>query len=293
MILITGATGHLGKSVLQFLRRKDANIPVAALVRDAAKAGELRALNAEIREGDYNHSDSLVRAFRGVDRLLFVSGNDLGNRLTQQANVVNAAKAAGVKHILYTSFQRKTEDLSSSPIVPVAESHLDTEKRIKASGLAYTILKNALYTDVLPWFLGEKVIESGRVWLPAGQGKTSFAAREDMAEAIANILAGSGHENKTYEIAAPVSVSMQEIAAYLSEIAGKPVIYADSTRETFLAEAEAAGVPAPIAGMQADFCEGIRRGEFDLPSADLETLLGRKLLTVKEYLQSVYAPVNA
>jgi len=156
MILITGSTGNYGKATIDFLLKKgfSAN-SISALVRDVTKAEDLKTKGINLKIGDYDNYASLVEAFKGVDKLLLVSGNDVVNRGKQQINAVNAAKEAGVKHIIYTSFVRKN-DSETSPIAFIAKSHIETEKQIKASGMAYTILKNNLYLDVLPMFLENK-----------------------------------------------------------------------------------------------------------------------------------------
>lgn len=283
MILITGASGHLGKSVARFLREKYPNLSVAALVRDPEKAAELVPLGVELRQGDYNDYASLVKAFQGADKLFLVSSNDMANRIQQQTNAVNAAKEAGVKHIFYTSFQRKTED-GSSPVAMVAAGHLDTEQKIKASGLTYTLLKNGLYMDVMPLFLGNDVA-TGRITLPAGDGKVAFALREELAEASAHLLAGEGHAGQTYELAGSSTESLYNLAGYLTEITGRTVTYADTDKETYLA----AAADPQMAGFIAAFGEGIRQGEFDFPDSTLEKLLGRKPASLKQYLAAVYA----
>src|SRR5690606_17277762 len=141
----------------------------------------------------------------------------------QHANAVKAAKEAKVKHILYTSFERKN-DTSTSPIYILAKAHTDTETLIKESGLTYTIFRNNLYLDALPMFFGEQVLESG-IYLPAGETKSAFASRIDMAEATANVLAGHGHENKEYSLSNSESYSIREIAHDLSDLLGKPIDY--------------------------------------------------------------------
>jgi NAD(P)H dehydrogenase (quinone) len=176
------------------------------LVRDEEKTADLKSKGIAIRLGDYDNYDQLLAAFQGVDKLVLVSGSDVMNRGKQHENAVNAAKAAGVKHILYTSFERKNET-ASSPISFVANSHIDTENWIKNSGLNYTILRNNLYLDMLPWFFGENVLETG-IFLPAGETKSAFALRDDMAEATANILMTAGHENKEYTFSNTENVSM-------------------------------------------------------------------------------------
>ena len=292
MILITGATGHLGKATLKFLTAQNPQLKTAALVRDLDKAGDLAATGTELRKGDYGDYASLLQAFAGVDTLFFVSSSDIQNRDAQQANVVKAAKEAGVKHIVYTSSQRKTED-GTSPIAFIAGAHIETEKQIKASGIPYTILKNALYLDLLPGMVGETIPEGRPLALPAGKGKTAFALREDMAEASARVLAGSGHENKTYEISGTESVSFDDIAHILQGILGRPVTYTDTTPEAYTEAAGRAGVPAEASAFWVAFLAAIKQGEFDFPGTELKNLLGREPVSVKTYLQSVYAPAKA
>jgi NAD(P)H dehydrogenase (quinone) len=288
MILVTGATGHFGKATISYLLKK--GIPagsIAALVRDEAKATELKEKGIIIRKGDYGDYSSLVKAFSGVDKLLLVSATDIANRLKQQENAVKAAKEAGVKFIAYTSFERKNET-DSSPIAFVAHSHISTEEFIKASGIPYTILRNNIYMDVLPMFLGEKVLETGVYW-PAGTTKSAFVLREEMAEAAATVLTGEGHENKTYRISNTANVSFDDVAAILSNISGKTVPYINPSPEEYKAALSAAKVPAEYIGMFAGFAEAIKQGEFESSATDLEKLLGRKPATLEQYLREVYA----
>jgi NAD(P)H dehydrogenase (quinone) len=287
MILITGATGHFGKSTIDFLLKK--NFPasqIAALVRDPAKAADLKAKGIDLRKGDYKNYQSLVAAFKGVDTLFLISSNDVVDRSTQHINAVNAAKEAGVKRIVFTSFQRKTE--VNSPIQFLAQSYIDTEKHLKASGLTYTILKNGLYADVLPMFLGEKVLETG-IFFPAGATKAAFTLRSDMTEAAANVLAGSGHDDKTYELATEDNNSLGDVAALLSELSGKQIPYINPTAEVFKDALVKASVPADMIGMSAGFAEAIRIGEFTSTKTDLEKLLGHKPTALKEFLRGVYS----
>jgi NAD(P)H dehydrogenase (quinone) len=288
MILVTGATGHFGKATIDFLIKK--GIPasnISALVRDEAKAGELKSQGVRVKVGDYDDSHSLLEAFRGVDKLLLVSGTDIVERSKQQEKVVNAARQAGVKHIAYTSFDRKNET-ETSPIALVAKAHLDTERQIKSSGMSYTIFRNNLYADMIPMFLGEQVATTG-VFFPAGEGKTAFATRSDMAEAAAQVLATEGHENKEYVLANTESVSFADIAEILTGIFGKDIAYVNPSTEAFTDALTQAGVPAEIIGISVAFAEAMKQGEFAATSADLEKLLGRKPTSVKEYLAGVYA----
>lgn len=287
MILITGATGNFGKATIDFLLKKQ--VPannISALVRDIAKADDLKAKGINLKVGNYDDYVTLLSAFKGIDKLLFISGSDIPNRLKQHQNVVKAAKEVSVKHIIYTSFVRKNET-EDSPLGLLAKAHIETDKLIKTSGIPYTIMLNSLYADVLPMFLGEKVLETG-IFLPAGEGKVSFAVRADMAEAAANILTDSGHNNKEYIIANTHNYSFHDVAAILSEIADKQVAYTDPTVEVFTDTLTKAGVPKEYVGMSASFSEAIKQGEFETSYTDLEKLLGRKPISLKEFLRSVY-----
>jgi NAD(P)H dehydrogenase (quinone) len=285
-ILVTGATGGLGKAVVENLLKTASPSDISVLVRDPAKAADLQAQGVIIKQGDYNDYASLVTAFAGVEKLFLVSGNDIPNRVPQHTNAINAAKEAGVKHVVYTSFQRKTED-GSSPIAGIAEAHLATEKLLKASGLAYTILKNALYLDVLPMFMGP-VLETDTIYLPAGEGKMSCASRADMGAAGAAVLTSTGHENQTYELSNDTSYSFHDIAKILSDLSGKTIQYVSPDAEAFGTALTAAGVPAGAIQMTAGFSVAIGQDEFDFPSSTLEKLLGRKPESAEQFLKATY-----
>lgn len=289
-ILVTGATGQLGKVVTEELLKRTAAADIAVLVRDPEKAAALQAKGVKVLKGDYNDYNSLVAAFQGIDKLYFISGTDVTGRIHQHENVVNAAVAAKVKHVFYTSYQHQ-EEVGASAVGIIAEAHLATEKYLKASGLAYTILAHALYADVLPMFLGEKVLESGTIFLPAGDGKAPYATRYDMGVAGAILLLGAGHENKTYHLAADTSYTFGDIAQQLSELSGKPVQYIPASTADFTAQLTQAGVPVEGIHTLAGFSEAIAQGEFDFPDTTLEQLLGRKPETLKDFLKTVYAKV--
>ncbi|RZK26177.1 MAG: SDR family NAD(P)-dependent oxidoreductase, partial [Hymenobacter sp.] len=204
----------------------------------------------------------------------------------QHTNVLNAAKEAGVQHVAYSSFQRKTENGSSAASF-VAEAHLATEKLLKESGLAYTILKNALYLDVLPLFMGP-VLETGTIYLPAGDGRVPYASRADMGAASAAVLTGTGHENQSYEISNDTSYSFHDIAQVLSGLAGKTIQYVSPDAEEFGTALAAAGVPAGAIQLTAGFCVAIAHDEFDFPATTLEKLLGRKPESAADFLKATY-----
>lgn len=286
-ILITGATGQLGKEVVNALLKKTDTMAISVLVRDAAKAEDLKAKGIDVRVGSYDDEASLVKAFKGIDTLYFVSSSEIANRSRQHENVVKAAKDAQVKHVVYTSFQRRNET-ASSPIAAVSAGHLAAEEALKKSGMAYTILKHGLYMDMLPIFLGEKILESGQIYQPAGDGKTAYILRKDLAEAGAAILSTEGHENKIYEAYSGTTYSYPEIAKIIGSISGREISYVSPTADDYIKTLTAAGVPMEYAGMFAGFGEATRQGEFADTSNFIETILGRKPVTIEEYLKEVY-----
>jgi len=286
-ILVTGATGNFGRLTIDFLLKKGiAANTISALVRDEAKASDLKQKGINLRIGDYDNYDSLLAAFQGIDKLLLVSGTDLVNRGKQQLNAVKAAKEAGVKHILYTSFERKNET-ETSPIAFLAQSHIDTDNAIKASGINYTIFRNNLYLDVLPMFLGEKVLEQG-IFFPAGEGQAAYVSRNDLAEAAANVLISGGHENKEYAMNNVENYSMKNVADALSKITNSTVSYTSPSAEVYSDVLTKAGVPGEYVGMFVGFGEAIKQGEFQTESSDLEKLLGRKPASLNDFLKQLY-----
>jgi NAD(P)H dehydrogenase (quinone) len=287
-ILITGATGGLGSSTIQFLIKRVDPSDIAVLVRDESKVEDIRKKGVDIRIGDYDNYESLKIAFQGIDTLLFISGNDIVNRKRQHLNVIKAAKEAGVKHVIYTSFVRKNET-NSSPIYLVAESHLQTEQWLIDSGLKYTILQNNIYMDMLPMFLGEKMLEDEIAYFPAGEGKVAFTLREDMAEAAAIILSTKGHENKIYELSNSEAVGFDEMVTIISRTSGKNITYVSPENAAYINTLTAAGVPAEYVGMFAGFAEAFRQGEFEKTGTTLESLIGRKPVSVSEFFEQVYS----
>jgi NAD(P)H dehydrogenase (quinone) len=286
-ILVTGATGNFGKTTIDFLLKKGiAATNISALVRDETKAEDLKTKGITIKIGDYDNYDSLLAAFKGVDKLLLVSGTDLVSRGKQQLNAVKAAREAGVKHILYTSFERKNES-ETSPIAFLAKSHIDTDNAIKASGMTYSIFRNNLYLEVLPMFFGEQVLETG-IFFPAGDTAAAYVSRNDLAEAVANVLISENNESKEYAMNNVENYSMKNSADILSKITNTTVNYSSPSPEVYSDVLTKAGVPGEYIGMFVGFGAAIQQGEFYANSTDLENLLGRKPVSLEDFLKQVY-----
>ena len=286
MILVTGATGHLGTATIKSLLEKGiAANDIAALVRDENKGTGLKEKGVQIKLGDYTNYESLKNALQGVDKLLLVSSSDMSDRLIQHKNVINAAKENGVKHIVYTGIDIKSFEATAIPYV--SQIHIDTANYLKETGIPYTLLNDTLYADLIPLFSGEKVLQTG-IFFPAGEGRTPFVARTEMAEAAAVVLSTPGHENQEYAITGETAYSFGEIAGMLSEITGKDVKYHKPDKSIYIEQLVKAGVPKDNAAFFAGFGEAIKNGEFDTHRSDLEKLLGRKPAELKEFLKTIY-----
>jgi NAD(P)H dehydrogenase (quinone) len=197
MILITGATGNFGNVTIDFLLEKGARLgTIAALVSHRKKAADLLLKGIIVRIGDYDNYASLVDAFEGVDKLVLVAGTDLENRVNKTQNTIKAAQQAGVKHIFYTRFDHKDET-ENIPLELVARTCKYTEKVIRESLIPYTIFRNTVYSNTLPFYSPEKVWETGIV-IPTAETTIALTLRNYMAAATANLLMSEGHENKEY-----------------------------------------------------------------------------------------------
>jgi NAD(P)H dehydrogenase (quinone) len=285
MILVTGATGHLGRLTIDFLLKKVPASDIAALVRDTAKGEDLKNKGVELRQGDYTDNNSLVSAFKGIDKLLLISSNDLNDRSGQHLNAINAAKEAGVKHIFYTSISRKNKDESQEFLI---KSHIDTENYLKTAGITYTVLQNNFYTETIPMVTGEKVLETG-IFFPGGNGKIAYASRQDMAEATANILTSDGHENKIYNFSGNKSFLLADLAELISGFSGKKVNYTDADPVVFKQALSQAGVPEVYVDLSLSIGNIFKADELDTPDPTLENFLGRKPATVEDFLKQVYS----
>ncbi len=260
-IAITGASGQLGRLAIAGLKARGAS-PIA-LVRNPAKAADL---GVDTRAFDYDKVDAA--ALTGVGTLVLISANEVGKRFPQHKAVIDAAKTAGVKRIIYTSLLKG--DASS---MKLAAEHVQTEEALKASGIAYTILRNGWYTENLTGALAAS-IEHGAIIGSAGEGRYSAASRQDYADAIAVTATTTGHENKVYELAGDTGFTGAELAAEVAKQSGKPVAYVNLPEADYAKALEGFGLPAGFAAILADSDAQTANGALFDDSKTLSRLIG-------------------
>ena len=270
MIAVTGATGQLGRLVVEnLLERGVEPARVVALVRSPEKAGDLAARGVQVRRADYSRPETLGPALQGVERLLLVSSSEVGQRAEQHRNVVEAARAAGVKLLAYTSLiHAETSGLM------LAAEHKATEEGIRASGIPFVFLRNGWYLENYTGSLGS-ALEHAALLGSAGEGRVSAATRADFAAAAGAVLTGEGHENRAYELGGDEGFTLAELAAIVAEESGKPVEYRDLPEEAYTGVLTGFGIPEGFARVLADSDRGIARGELFTDSGDLGRLIRR------------------
>jgi len=277
---VTGATGQLGRLVVEKLKQKVAADTIVALVRNPEKAADL---GVETRPFDYTQPETLVTSLKGIDKLLLISGNEIGQRLPQHKAVIEAAKQAGVKQITYTSILHA----DSSPL-GLAGEHLGTEVAIKESGLTYTILRNGWYTENYTGS-AKGAVGAGAFIGNAGDGKIASAARVDYAEVAAVVLAGEGHENKTYELAGDEAYTLTELAEEISRQTGKTVPYNNLTEAEYSGILKSFGLPDGLAEMLADSDTGASKGGLFDDTKQISALIGRPTTPLAKVLAEALA----
>ena len=269
MIVITGATGQLGRLVIQSLLAKLPATQIVAAVRNPARAVDLAAQGVQIRQADYTDPASLVTAFQGAEKVLLISSSEIGQRAAQHRNVIDAAKKAGVSLVAYTSILHADR----SPLGLAAE-HAATEAYLRESGLPHVLLRNGWYTENYLASV-EPALQHGAFIGSAGEGRISSAARVDYADAAAVALTASGQAGKVYELAGDDSYTLTEFAAELSRQSGKPVPYVNLPEADYKAALLGAGLPEPIANLLADSDVGASKGGLFDDQHQLSALIGR------------------
>ena len=281
MIAITGATGQLGHHVLQELLKTVPASQIVAIVRNPAKAESLSQQGLVVRQADYTDQAAFTAALQGVDKLLLISSSEVGQRATQHQNVINAARAAGVKFIAYTSLLHADK----SPLGLHVE-HVATEKALAKSGIPYALLRNGWYTEN---YLASAppALEHGVFIGAAGEGKIASATRADYAAAAAKVIAEEGHAGKVYELAGDNAWTLSELAAELSKQSGKQVAYQNLSEADFAAALKSVGLPAGLADMLADSDTGASKGGLFDDSHTLSKLTGRPTTSLSESVSAI------
>lgn len=282
-IVVTGATGELGRLVVEQLLATVPASGIAVVVRDAEKAAPLAARGVELRVADYDRPESLKEAFRSGDRVLLISGNEVGRRVPQHTAVIDAAKAAGVAQLAYTG-------ILGGPAADfrLAAEHKVTEQLILDSGLPHTFLRNGWYTENYTANLAP-VLEHGAVVANAGEGRIASATRADYAAAAAAVLTGEGHIGAAYELSGDVAWSLAEYAAEISRATGKEIAYRNVPAATHQEILVGAGVPEFFAEILVDVDEAIARGLLAGTSGDLARLIGRPTTPLAETVAAAVA----
>ncbi|WP_413757597.1 SDR family oxidoreductase [Streptomyces sp. MMBL 11-3] len=278
-IVVTGATGHLGKHVVEGLLEKVPADQVTAVVRDEAKAADLAARGVRIAVADYDAPETLDSVFSAGDKVLLISSSAVGkDRVAQHKAVLDAARAAGVALLAYTS-------APGSLTAALADDHRATEAAVLESGVPYTLLRNGWYNENYTENLAP-VLEHGAVVQAAGEGRISTASRADYAAAAVAVLTGEGHENATYELGGDTAFDFTEYAAAVSRASGKEIVYNAVPAETYKGILTGAGVPEPFAAILAGVDESIAKGELLITSGDLSRLAGRPTTPITESIEA-------
>ena len=279
-VLVTGANGKLGRHVTELLLDKG-GLKVIAASRDTAKLADLAARGAETRRADFDDPAGLIEAFKGVDRLLIISTDAMapGQRLRQHLNAVEAAKAAEVKDIVYTSMPKP-----EGSAVVFANDHLGTENAIKASGMAYTILRNAWYQENLMLMLPH-ALASGTHYSSAGDGRISHVAHADCARAAAAALARPS-TGETFTLTGPDLYTFDQIATLASEVTDRPLKVIYVSDEQLADGMKAGGAPEFLIPMLVSFDTNTRQGGFDVLTGDVELLTGQKPRSLRAFLEA-------
>ena len=282
MIIVTGATGQLGRATLKRLLTLVPARQLGVSVRDPDKAKEFAGQGVRVRRGDFADPASLGHAFEGANQVLIVSSNALqygGDTLAQHRAAIEAARAAGARRVLYTSHMGARGD---SAFVPAVD-HAATEAMLAEGGVPFTSLRHGFYAESALYMIGG-AFEAGELRVPE-DGPVSWTARNDLAEADAILLAQEGRlDGITPPLTAPEAFTMAEIAAVASELTGREIRHVTISDDEWREARVAQGTPAPMAAMLLGMYRAARRGEFAAVDPTLETLLGRRPQTLRDVL---------
>lgn len=293
-IAITGASGQYGRIATQGLIDRGRAGDLILMSRSPDKLADMAAQGCEVRFGDYDRPASMVAALSGADRLLLISGTRVGARVAQHQAAVDAARAAGVGHVVYTSFIGIDDPANPAE---VRHDHIETERLIRASGLDFTFLRDAHYADAMILMAGPGVMAS-RQWISnAGRGKEAMVWREDCALCAVTVLAGEGHAGQTYDVTGPQLQDFAEVTALMAKVTGVPLEYVPVSDEQQYALFDAMGIPRRpvddqyVSGIpwnsddMVTFGQAIRKGFLSIRSGDVQRLLGRPARSVRQMIE--------
>ena len=293
-IVITGASGNYGRGLTDRLIAAGRAADLILITRTPAKLADRAAQGCTVRYGDFDKPETLAEAVQGAYKMLLISGTRVGARVAQHKAAIDAAAAAGVRHIAYTSFIGIDDPANPAE---VRHDHAETEALIRASGMAWTMLRDAHYADAMIVMAGPQVMQSGQWVSNAGEGLEAMVWRDDCIASAAAVLLGEGHEGQVYNITGPELQTFREVAAMMAEITGRPVEYVSTTDDEQYAMFDALGIPRrpvddqTVAGLpwnsddMVTFGQAIREGFLQIRSDDVERLTGRKARSVRQMIE--------
>ena len=281
-IVVTGATGHLGRLIVEALLRNGTPASdIVAAGRSVEKLDDLAAQGVRIARIEYTDAATLAAAFEGADTVMLVSGSEVGQRFAQHSSVIDAAKAAGVSRVVYTSAPAAT----TSALI-LAPEHKATEEYLHASGVPFTVLRNGWYNENYLQ-TAQQAVATGTLASSVGDGRVASAARADYADAAAVVLVGEGHEGRTYELSGDYAWTHGELADVIREVSGAPVTYAALSPEDYTAALESAGLDEGTIGFIVGMDANIRDGLLAVTTGELASLIGRPTTPIRETLAEV------
>lgn len=293
-IVITGASGNYGRGVTDRLIEKGRAADLILITRKPEKLSDRAAQGCDVRYGDFDKPETLAAAVQGAGKMLLISGTRVGARVEQHKAAIDAAVAAGVAHIIYTSFIGIDDPANPAE---VRHDHIETEHLMKASGAAWTMLRDAHYADAMILMAGPGVMQTGKWFSNAGDGREAMVWRDDCVESAVAVLTGDGHENRTYNITGPQLQTFTEVAALMAQITGRPVEHVALDDKAQYAMFDAMGIPRrpvddqSVAGIpwnsddMVTFGQAIRKGFLEICTDDVERLTGRKARSVRQMIE--------
>lgn len=283
MIVVTGASGQLGRLVIESLLTRLPAHQIVAAVRNPASVADLAAQGIQVRQADYTQPASLDAALQGAEKVLLISSSEVGQRLPQHRNVIDAAKRAGVGLLAYTSLLHA----DTSPLA-LKDEHLATEALLQSSGVPHVILRNGWYTENYLASI-QPALQHGAFIGSAGAGRIASAARADYAQAAAVVLTSPDQAGKVYELAGDVAYTLAEFAAELSRQSGKTIPYVDLPQAEFKGALVGAGLPEPLADLLADSDVGASKGGLFDDQHQLSALIGRPTTSLQALMAAALA----